>query len=117
MVTFPQVLPSFMLEEITFGAAQRVKLVQRIMTALAKCVCWRLFECARACACQNLVHGLRPTRQRARLPRLVAGSHAHCVRQPYSASATSAPSRIVPMRAQAFPCTFPCLLRRFCDKL
>ena len=26
-----------MLEEITFGAAQRVKLVQRIMTALAKC--------------------------------------------------------------------------------
>ena len=32
-----QVLPSFMLEEITFGAAQRVKLVQRIMTALAKC--------------------------------------------------------------------------------
>ena len=34
----PQVLPSFMLEEITFGAAQRVKLVQRIMTALSKCV-------------------------------------------------------------------------------
>jgi len=37
----PQVLPKFMLEEITFGAAQRVKLVQRIMTALAKCVHWQ----------------------------------------------------------------------------
>ena len=40
----PQVLPSFMLEEITFRAAQRVKLVQRIMTALAKCVRLRLCE-------------------------------------------------------------------------
>jgi hypothetical protein len=30
------VLPAFMLEEMTFGAAQRVKLVQRIMDALAR---------------------------------------------------------------------------------
>ena len=51
-----QVLPSFMLEEITFGAAQRVKLVQRIMMALAKCVAhWDITcSCSRTARCLSL---------------------------------------------------------------